>query len=565
MFPETLGHGSPGPLREGRHVQDQELLSVAGLHALAYCERLFYLEEVERIRIADAAVFAGRRLHVEEVEQEDEGESQKLTLQSDDLGLQGAVDVLKHRDGQVIPYEHKRGRSAGKVGAREAWRTDRVQVGAYAMLLESALGEPIAEGRVRYHADHVTVRVPVDEALRAEVRAAICRARELRASIERPPVTDNEKLCVRCSLSSVCLPEEARLARGEAEKPLRLLPRHQDRQTVHVLEQGATVGRYGQQLAVRSPEGAEERIPVAEVGALVLHGYSQVSTQALRLCVEREVGVHWVSMGGTLIASLAPGVGSAQRQLRQFAALGREELALQLARRLVAAKVDGQLRFVLRATREQEQRGEKAWAALSTLRSMVRKATRAESRGELLGVEGSAAAAYFAFLPSLLVQDLDERLRLDGRSRHPPRDCFNALLSYGYGMLYRDVLAAIVAVGLHPGMGFYHQPRSSAHTLALDLMEMFRVPLVDMAVVAALNRRTFDADRDFVSTPGQVLLSNVGRPKAIEVFERRRADSWRHSVVGYSLSYARMIELEVRLLEKEWLGEGGLFATFRLR
>jgi CRISPR-associated protein Cas1 len=559
-----LAGGAPPALSEGSQMQDEALLSVAGLHALAYCERLFYLEEVERIRIADASVYAGRRLHVEEVEQE-EGEWQRLALQSDKLDLQGAVDVLKRRDGQVVPYEHKRGRSAGKAGAREAWRTDRIQVGAYAMLVEEAHGQPVVEGRIRYHADRVTVRVPIDEGLRSEVRSAIARARELRTSVERPPIADNEKLCVRCSLSSVCLPEEARLAKGAAEKPIRLLPQHQDRQTIHVLEQGATVGRYGQQLAVRSPEGAEERIPVAEVGALVLHGYSQVSTQALRLCVEREVGVHWVSMGGTLIGSLAPGAGPAQRHLRQFAALGKEDFALQLARRLVSSKIDGQLRFVLRATREEERRGQDAWRALATLRSMVRRANHATARDELLGIEGSAAAAYFAFLPSLLLPELDERLRLDGRTRHPPRDCFNALLSYGYGMLYREVLGAIVGVGLHPGMGFYHQPRSSAHTLALDLMEIFRVPLVDMAVVAALNRRTFDADEDFVSTPGQVLLSNKGRPKAIEGFERRRMDSWRHSAVGYSLSYARMIELEVRLLEKEWMGEGGLFARFRLR
>jgi CRISPR-associated protein Cas1 len=96
-------------------------------------------------------------------------------------------------------------------------------------------------------------------------------------------------------------------------------------------------------------------------------------------------------------------------------------------------------------------------------------------------------------------------------------------------------------------------------------MELFRVAIVDMAVMAAINRRTFDPVQDFRLSPGQVLLSDTGRRKVIEVIERRKADEWRHSVVGYSLSYARLIELEVRLLEKEWSGEGGLFAKFRLR
>ncbi len=91
-----------------------------------------------------------------------------------------------------------------------------------------------------------------------------------------------------------------------------------------------------------------------------------------------------------------------------------------------------------------------------------------------------------------------------------PADRFNALFSFGYGMLYRQVVASIVAVGLHPGVGFYHQPKAAAQSLGLDLMEMFRVPIVDMAVVGAINRRTFDADADFAEAPGQVLLSESG-------------------------------------------------------
>src|SRR5690606_25394174 len=138
------------------------------------------------------------------------------------------------------------------------------------------------------------------------------------------------------------------------------------------------------------------------------------------------------------------------------------------------------------------------------------------------------------------------------RTRRPASDRFSTLLGYAYGMLYRATVNAVTGVGLHPGFGFYHRPRSSAQTLALDLMELFRVPVVDMAVIAALNRRTFDAERHFQELTGRIVLTEEGRNVLIEIIERRMADSWRHDVVGYSLSYARMIELEVRLLEKEW-------------
>jgi CRISPR-associated protein Cas1 len=133
----------------------------------------------------------------------------------------------------------------------------------------------------------------------------------------------------------------------------------------------------------------------------------------------------------------------------------------------------------------------------------------------------------------------------------------------------KDVLNAILVVGLDPSLGFYHQPRSQAHPLALDLMELFRVPLVDLPVIASINRRQWDPDEDFSISGGgavqQVWLSDSGRKKLIAIYERRKQDQWKHPVIGYSLSYARLMELEVRLLEKEWMNEGGLFARFRLR
>lgn len=554
-----------GGRRQSAIVNDP-LLSVASLHALAYCERLFYLEEVERIRVADAAVFAGRRLHEEIAAGEDEGTTSRVEVESEILGLRGSIDVLRRRDGKVIPYEHKRGRSAGKARAREAWRTDQLQVAAYALLVEEALGQSVDEGRVRYHADGVTVKVPIDPTTRAEVRAAIARARALRETTERPPITSNERLCARCSLAPVCLPEEARLSADAAYNPIRLLPPHPDRQVLHVTENGAHIGRSADQLVVRprGGEGQESRMPIGEIGQVVVHGFAQISTQALRLCADHDVGVHWMTLGGGLVGSLAPSAASAQRHLRQFAALSRPEIALGLARRLVQAKVQGQLRWVLRCTRG-AARAKGTLDGIATMREMLRKIARAETSQELLGFEGNAAAAYFGILPALLTASRDERLRFGGRSRRPPRDRVNALLGYGYGMLYREVLQAIVGVGLHPGFGFYHRPRSAAHPLALDVMELFRVPLIDMPVVAALNRQSFDADADFIAIASEITLSESGRAKAIEVIERRKNDVWRHSVVGYSLSYARMIELEVRLLEKEWMNEGGLFARFRLR
>jgi CRISP-associated protein Cas1 len=219
-----------------------DTIRVSALHALAYCPRLFYLEEVEELYTQDAAVFAGRRLHAELEKQEDE-DWDELFLESPELGLRGRVDALRTRDGQTIPYEHKRGRCHRDDNNQpQAWESDRLQILSYACLLESALGIQIVEGRIRYHADNVLVHVPLDDAGRQAVQDAIHRARALRTSTLRPPVTENERLCARCSLAPVCLPEEARLSHDREWQPIRLFPADDEREVLHILEPGSCVG-----------------------------------------------------------------------------------------------------------------------------------------------------------------------------------------------------------------------------------------------------------------------------------------------------------------------------------
>lgn len=550
-------------------MHDRELLRVMALHALAYCERLFYLEEVEEIRVADAAVWAGRRMHVELDEPE---EVTNLTLESEQLGIRGRVDAVRRRDGSVYPIEHKRGRCRRDVdGAPQAWDSDELQVAAYAMLLEEHLGTRVVEGRVRYHHDNLTVRVAIGEAQRRAVHEAVVRARELAEQPGRPPVTPHEGRCSRCSLAPVCLPEESRFAAtGDAAneppgKPIRLFPADTEKRSLHVLTHGARVGRSGDTLVVAARDTPNTVVGMREVSDVVLHGFAQISTQALRSCAAAEVPVHLVTTSGAFVGSFAGHSGGVQRRLRQFRALSDGATALALARRLIVAKLQMQIQHLMRASRGRGETRAAIDGALGDLRAAVRGAARAGTSEALMGHEGHGARAYFAAVADLVVPDAGASMRPRGRSKHPPLDRFNALLSFGYSLLYRDVLGAALRVGLEPAFGLLHRPRSAAYPLVLDVMELFRVSIVDMAVLGAVNRRTFDEVGDFTVTGRQVWLSDEGRRKLIEIYERRKHQEYRHPVLGYTLSYARMIELELRLLEKEWSDEAGLFATFRIR
>ena len=557
-------------------------LRVMSLHALLYCERLFYLEEVEEIRVADAAVYAGRRLHEQIVPLDDEShERRSFEVASETLGLMGKVDAVRKRDGNWVAYEHKRGRCMrGDKKQVLPWPSDRIQAIAYAALLSEAFGEPVTEARVRYHADNVTAIIPIDETALADVKAATERARSLQQSTERPPITSNENLCARCSLAPVCLPEEERLQKTiesdeneylthKGHSTPRLFPSLRKKQTLHVCVNKARVGRSGESIVVTSEDESKQEtkqsIPIQDIDSIVIHGYAQITTQAIHLCAHHDVAIQWMTYGGRFAAGTTSSPGRVQQRIRQYAALQDEATRLRLARALVHAKVEMQLKYLLRCTRGPNSNREVIENEVELIRTCLRGIDKATAASSLLGFEGTAAKAYFASLPAILSSNIPLEMVPKGRSKHPPQDRFNALLSYGYSMLFALVERSALAVGLEPSFGFYHQPRSSAPPLVMDVMELFRTNIWEIPLIGSVNRLQWNVDSDFVVTHNKVWLSDSGRRKAIGLFEERLSDSYVHPHTGQSMAYSRMVELELRLLEKEWTGATGMFAQLRLR
>lgn len=538
------------------------LIRVMALHALEYCERLFYLEEVEEIRVADKAIYDGRRFHEELPEYV---ALEQYALQSDTLGIQGKLDCLRTDHGEWIPYEYKKGhaRVPGKKEV-QAWPSDEVQVGAYALLLEEYFGCTIQEGRVYYAADHRTVVVPLDNALRQRVFSAIERAKQLRSTTERPLITSNERLCGRCSLAPICLPEEERFVDQPDRQTIRLFPEDRDLLDLHIATPGSTVRRSGNTLVIDNKDGEKQAFPIEDIGSITLHGNSQLTTQTIHLCASKGIHIHWVTGGGKYVGSVSNSAGGVQRRLRQYHGLCNDDLKLELARSLVKSKIETQLRYILRLTRGSDKRTS-VEHHIEGMREALASAHQAKSIAELRGHEGNCAREYFACFGYLTQDDKDSGMTFIHRNRRPPRDPANALLSFLYSLLYKDCVQAIITVGLDPTVGFYHQPRSAAYPLALDLMELFRVSICDMTAMGSIHRQQWKVEEDFTRAGDQVWLSDSGRRKAIAIYENRKQDTWKHPVIGYSLSYDRTFELETRLLEKEWSGRPGLFAMNRIR
>jgi CRISP-associated protein Cas1 len=325
------------------------------------------------------------------------------------------------------------------------------------------------------------------------------------------------------------------------------------------------VGKTGDRLKISRKNQPIETIPAGQVGQVVLHSYSQISTQALYFCASQDIGVHLVSGGGRYLGSFDFRAGSIQRRIGQYRSLTNPELCLHLARQIVICRGGGQRKLLMRYQRGLKVIPEELTQAIGQMKKVLKQVENAKSLDSLLGFEGNLAANYFGSLSYLINDRVDSRLHFDRRNRRPPKDRFNALLSFGYALLLKDVINSILTVGLEPALGFYHQPRTQAPPLALDLMEIFRVPLVDAIVLGSINRLQWDVSADFTILGQQVWLSAAGKKKFVKLYEERKAETYKHPVLGYTLSYRRLLELEVRLLEKEWQGEGAAFGKLIVR
>jgi CRISP-associated protein Cas1 len=150
------------------------------------------------------------------------------------------------------------------------------------------------------------------------------------------------------------------------------------------------------------------------------------------------------------------------------------------------------------------------------------------------------------------------------RNRRPPKDPINALLSFAYSLLTKDMALATMAVGLEPLLGVYHQPRFGRPALALDLMEEFRPLIADSVVITAINNGVVTAD-DFIRSPVGVSLTVHGRRRFMRCYEQRMDQLVTHPVFGYRISYRRVLEVQARLFSRWMLGEMDTYPHFRTR
>jgi len=468
---------------------------------------------------------------------------------------------------EVCPVDYKVGAPREGEDANELWDTDRMQLGVQALILRDN-GYSCNEGVIYYRETKQRVRLPITPELALWVEERIGTARQAAAAAIPPPLVASPK-CPRCSLVSVCLPDETRLLTESAPQPRpvrRLMAARDDSRALYLSTQGLRVGRKDEVLQIKQEKVVLDEVRINDVSHVALFGNIQITTQAIQTLCELEVPVTYFSMGGWFYG-LTRGheLKNVFLRIEQFRLARDPATCLRLARQFVQGKIRNHRTMLMRNHVEAPP------ATLLKLKQYAEAASRAESIESLLGVEGGAAAAYFEQLGGMikLTDELDDQLpglempsrqaftfnfHFNGRNRRPPTDPVNAMLSLAYSLLAKDCLLAALAVGFDPYVGFYHQPRFGRPALALDLMEEFRPLVAESAVLTCINNRVV-SENDFVQAGQAVNLTAAGRKRFFQTYEQRMSALLTHPIFDYKVSYRRALELQARLLAKVLTGE----------
>jgi CRISPR-associated endonuclease Cas1/CRISPR-associated protein Cas4 len=542
-----------------------DLVPARMINEHVYCPRLAFIEWMEGEFEDNAFTAEGRHAHRRvdreggrlpgPAEETEKIHARSVYLSAPIAGIVARIDLVEAQGKRATPVDYKRGAPPDvKFFCHEP---ERVQLCAQAIVLEEN-GFEVLEAIVYFVGAKQRVIIELSAELRARTLAAVGDLRAMAASATLPPVLVGSPKCFGCSLVGVCLPDEvAILSRRSGDDPRRLFPARDDALPVHVQAQGGTVGVKGETLYIAPREGERKEVRLRDVSQLCLYGNVQVTTQALRSLCEHEVATCFFSFGGWFYA-MVHGLSERNALLRraQHAASASADRSLALARSLVEQKIRNQ-RTMLRRNHDSAP-----IQALSLMKHLARTARSASSLDELLGIEGSAARVYFRHFPGMLRAGVE--IDLAGRNRRPPRDPVNALLSLAYALLAKDLAITVSAIGFDAYCGFLHQPRHGRPSLALDLMEPFRPILADSVVLTAFNTGVI-RPHDFVRRVGAVSLTDAGRRRFIQSYERRMDELVTHPTFGYRISYRRILEVQARLLARHLVGELTSCPTFLTR
>lgn len=327
--------------------------------------------------------------------------------------------------------------------------------------------------------------------------------------------------------------------------------------TLFVSTQGSYLLKEGQSVIVNFEKSTLLRLPIHTICGIVCFGNVGISPYLLDLCMRNDVYVSLLSKYGRFIARIqGPISGNVLLRRAQYRKADEEKCMIEVAYAILIGKVANSRVILQRALRDHQNKVDisKLRSAVQDLAHIMRKIDKDKSIDELRGFEGDAAHIYFRVFNNLILSNKDIFLFKE-RSRRPPLDAVNALLSFTYTLLVHDVCSALEGVGLDPAVGFLHCDRPGRPSLALDLMEEFRAGLADRFVLSLINRNQIKPKGFTFSKTGSVIMDDENRKVLLVSWQKRKQDEIKHPFLNEKMQIGMIFHIQSRLFAKYIRGE----------
>jgi CRISPR-associated protein Cas1 len=334
--------------------------------------------------------------------------------------------------------------------------------------------------------------------------------------------------------------------------------------TLYVTTQGAYLGKDGETVVVRADQELLLRVPLLTLGSVVCFGRVSCSPALMAACAERDVAIAFLSEQGRFLARVVGETsGNVLLRREQYRRADNPTATLDIARSIIAGKLANSRTVLLRGARDRaaSDDAQTLTAGAARMSAFLTALESASTLDEARGLEGAAAREYFAAFDSLVAQQR-EAFAFTTRSRRPPRDPINALLSFVYTLLLHDVTAALECHGLDPAVGFLHRDRPGRVGLALDVMEEFRSWLADRLVLTLINLKQVSASDFTVGETGGVTMTDSARKTVLVAYQKRKQDELTHPFLDEKTTVGLLPSIQALLLARYLRGDLDAYPPF---
>lgn len=336
---------------------------------------------------------------------------------------------------------------------------------------------------------------------------------------------------------------------------------------LYVQTQGALLRLANDTVNIRVEGETKLRVPLLRLDGITVFGRVSLTPFLIQRCAEDGRSLVWMTKYGRFRGQLTgPVSGNVLLRRAQHQALSDRDAPWRIARQIIAAKIQNSRNQILRSGRDSSSPADKealATAADRLAKILTRLKTLTDLE-EMRGAEGEAARAYFAVFNHMIRQNQDT-FSFTKRTRRPPRDPTNAVLSFLYSLLTSECVAALEAVGLDPQVGYLHTLRPGRPALALDLVEELRAPLADRLTLTLINRRQLQAKHFEKKPGGAIYLNDEGRRTVLVAYQERKESEIEHRTLDSHIPFGLVPHVQARLLARYLRGDVKHYLPFVYR